>query len=187
MLKPDFPLRTARLTLRAFTHDDLDGLYAIHRSPEVARYLTWEPRDREQTRSVLEERIACNALLDENRVLAIAVERNDTGQLIGDCMIRWLSREHSRGEIGFVFHPEHHGKGFATEAARELLRLSFEELGLHRVIGRCDARNAGSAGVMRRLGMRCEAHLVESEFIKGEWADELIFAMLRREWESIPR
>ena len=72
----------------------------------------------------------------------------------------------------------------ATEAAAALLRLGFEGLGLHRIIGRCDGRNRGSAMVMERNGMRREAHLIENEFVKGEWTDELIYANLRREWEK---
>jgi RimJ/RimL family protein N-acetyltransferase len=40
---------------------------------------------------------------------------------------------------------------------------------------------------MERLGMRREAHLLENEFVKGEWADEFDYAMLEREWRALPR
>ena len=83
-----------------------------------------------------------------------------------------------------MFHPEHHGRGYATEATAELLRLGFEELGLHRMYGRLDARNSASARVLEKLGMRHEAQLVENEWVKGEWTDEAIYAMLDREWEA---
>ena len=62
--------------------------------------------------------------------------------------------------------------------------MGFELLGLHRIIARCDARNGASARVMERLGMRREGHLVENEFIKGEWTDELLYALLEQEWRS---
>jgi RimJ/RimL family protein N-acetyltransferase len=94
----------------------------------------------------------------------------------------YRSAEHRTAEVGFVFHPDHHGRGYATEAATELLRLAFDQAELHRVYPRCDARNGASAAVLRRLGMRQEAHLVENELFKGEWSDELVFALLRREW-----
>jgi RimJ/RimL family protein N-acetyltransferase len=74
--------------------------------------------------------------------------------------------------------------GFATEGSILLLRLGFEVLGLHRIMGSCDARNTGSARVMERLGMRREAHFRESEIFKGEWGDELIYAMLASEWQA---
>ena len=85
-----------------------------------------------------------------------------------------------------MVHPEHHGRGYGKEGALLLLRLGFEELRLHRIVGRCDARNAASARLMERLGMRREAHLLENEFVKGEWADELDYAMLEREWAALP-
>ena len=71
-----------------------------------------------------------------------------------------------------------------TDDAMLVERLGFEGLGLHRIIGRCDGRNRGSARVMEHNGMRREAHLVENEFVKGEWTDELIYAILRREWDG---
>ena len=65
-----------------------------------------------------------------------------------------------------------------------VLRLGFEGLDLHRVCGRLDGRNAASARVLERLGMRREAHLVQNEIVKGEWSDEVVYAMLRHEWDA---
>ena len=65
-----------------------------------------------------------------------------------------------------------------------MLQLGFDGLGLHRIIGRLDARNAPSAAVLQRIGMRQEAHLRENESFKGEWTDELDFAILASEWRS---
>jgi hypothetical protein len=53
-----------------------------------------------------------------------------------------------------------------------------------RVCARLDGRNVASARVLERAGLRREAHLVENEFIKGEWTDEMVYAILRREWEA---
>ena len=55
-------------------------------------------------------------------------------------------------------------------------------LRLHRVVGRLEPRNTGSARVLEKLGMRREAHLVENEWVKGEWQSELVYAILAREW-----
>jgi hypothetical protein len=53
-----------------------------------------------------------------------------------------------------------------------------------RVVARIEARNTPSARLAERLGMRREAHLVQNEIFKGEWGDELVFAVLAREWRS---
>ncbi|HYO29274.1 MAG TPA: GNAT family protein, partial [Thermomicrobiales bacterium] len=116
-----------------------------------------------------------------------AVVVRETGTLVGDVMLWWRSAAHRQGEIGYVFHPDHAGRGYATEASRAAHRLGFEDLGLHRIAARCDARNGASARVMERLGMRREAHLRENEFVKGEWCDELVYALLEDEWATMAR
>ncbi|MBG0816551.1 GNAT family N-acetyltransferase [Planomonospora sp. ID82291] len=184
MLKPAYPIRTERLLLRPFTPDDLDALHALQSLPEVARYLYWGPRDREEVRQALETKIGQSALLDEGQALSLAVEVAATGELAGDALLFWHSRTHRAGEIGYVFHPDHHGRGYATEAARALLELAFDGLDLHRVAARLDARNTASARVLERLGLRREAHLVENEWVKDEWTDELVYAILQRDWRQ---
>jgi RimJ/RimL family protein N-acetyltransferase len=83
-----------------------------------------------------------------------------------------------------VFAPGAGGQGYATEAARAVLRLGFDGLGLHRITARIDERNEPSARLARRLGMRQEARLVHNELFKGEWSTELDFAMLAGEWAA---
>ncbi|HEY5250597.1 MAG TPA: GNAT family protein [Acidimicrobiales bacterium] len=76
------------------------------------------------------------------------------------------------------------GHGYAADAAHALLHLAFDELGLHRVVARVDARNRSSARLATRLGMRLEAHLVENEWFKGGWSDQLEFAVLAHQWST---
>jgi RimJ/RimL family protein N-acetyltransferase len=182
MARPDFPLRTARLTLRPCVRGDLDAMYDIQSRPDVTRYLLYDARTREQVRAVLEQRIRAVGL--ERDALNLAVVLSETGVVIGDVVLFLRNWEHRQGEIGYVFHPDYGGHGYATEAAGVLLRLGFENYGLHRIVGRLDARNAPSARVLERLGMRREAHFVQNEFIKGEWSDEVVYAMLEHEWRA---
>ena len=184
MLRPDYPIRTARLDLRPFTPGDFEDLYAYHSRPDVARYLLWEERDRAQAREALERKTRQSALDDEGQALVLAVVWPQVGRVVGEVNLEWRSRQHRQGEIGFVFNPDYHGNGLATEAAEAMLRLGFDDLGLHRVFGRCDARNLASARVMERLGMRREAHFVHNEIFKGEWGEELVYAMLDQEWKA---
>jgi RimJ/RimL family protein N-acetyltransferase len=184
VLRPVYPLETGRLALRPFEPGDLEGLSAFHSLPEVARFLYWEPRDLEQVRGVLEAKLGQTTLEEEGQVLALAVVGREAGVVVGEVSLHWLSRRHRQGEIGFVFHPAHQGRGLATEAASVVLRLGFEGLGLHRVIGRCDALNLPSARLMERLGMRREAHFVHNEIFKGAWGDELVYALLEDEWRD---
>jgi len=184
MYAPEYPIRTERLLLRPYAPGDVDALHAYHRLPDVVRYLSTGPRSRADVQAIVAERAVARVLTAEGQALCLVAELAASGEVVGDCVLFWRSREHQRGEIGYVFNPAHHGRGLATEAAGALLRLGFEGLGLHRVVARCDARNTASARVMERIGMRREAHFVRNEFLKGEWTDELIYAILRSEWAA---
>ena len=113
--------------------------------------------------------------------IELGVEIIATGELVGDAMLAWVSCAHQCGEVSYVFNPKSAGHGCATEATDELLRLGFNELGLHRVIARIVAGNARSLALAERLGMRREAHLVESWRRDGEWLNEIQLAILRSE------
>ncbi|MBM0236247.1 GNAT family N-acetyltransferase [Micromonospora sp. ATA32] len=184
MLIPDYPVRTERLDLRPFTDDDFAALHAYHSRPDVTRYLYFGPRDEAGTREALALKRQRTALRARWDVLNLAVVVRETGALVGDVLLIWTNAEHRQGEVGYVLHPDHAGRGYATEATRAMLRLGFHDLGLHRIVGRLDARNTASAGVLERLGMRREAHLQENERVKGEWCDEVVYALLAREWRA---
>jgi RimJ/RimL family protein N-acetyltransferase len=183
-LRPEYPVRTPRLLLRPVTPDDADGLLAYRSQADVCRYVPFEPMSREQILERIGRQWARTELTEAGQALMLGVEVRETGELAGDVILFWHSREHAGGEIGYVFHPGLGGRGYATEAARATLRLGFECLGLHRIIARLDERNAPSARLARRLGMRQEARLVHNELFKGEWSTELDFAMLADEWHA---
>jgi RimJ/RimL family protein N-acetyltransferase len=190
VLRADGPIHTARLTLRPFGPGDLDDLYDYQSRPDVARYLHWEARDRAQVREALEQQCREVVLDKEGDWLTYAVALPETGKVIGEVGLKWLSAEHRQGEIGFVFNPDYQGRGLATEAAEAMLGVGFDDLSLHRIIASCMAQNTSSARLMERLGMRREAHLIHSEIIKGRWADELVYAILdyeRRALAAAPR
>lgn len=176
------PVVTERLLLRSFTESDLDDLHDIQRRPDVARYVLWHARSREEVQAALTARVGQTELRAEGDNLAIAVVLRETGKLIGDFNLEWISAELGRAEIGFVMHPEHSGRGYATEAGREVLRLAFEEHGFHRVIGLCNGDNHSSQRLMERLGMRREAFFVQGEMLKGERVDLAVYAVLATEW-----
>jgi RimJ/RimL family protein N-acetyltransferase len=183
-VSPDWPIETNRLTLRPFVDDDFDAFHAMRSHEEVVRYLYEEPFSPAQSRDLLDRKIVGASWAKEGDWLSVAVVERDSRLTVGDVGMSWVSERDRTGEIGFIFDPRHQGKGFATEAAGALLGWAFETAGLHRVVGRLEARNAASARVLEKLGMRLEAHLVENEWVKGEWQSELVYAILDREWSS---
>jgi len=88
-----------------------------------------------------------------------------------------------QAELGWVLHPGHTGRGYATEAVCALIQLCFEDLGLRRVTASCFADNAASWRLMERVGMRREVYTIrESLHRSREWLDGMGYALLADEW-----
>ncbi len=177
-------LWTPRLHLREFVEDDWPAVLAYQSDPRYLRYYEWESRDEQGVREFLK------MFLDHQKQnvrhkFQLAVTLRESGQLIGNCGIRMDDPDSRVGDIGYELAPDQWGKGYATEAAREIVRFGLEELGLHRVWAWCIADNVGSWRVMEKLGMRREGRLRENEFYKGRWWDTLMYAILEDEWAQI--
>ncbi|MCB1516273.1 MAG: GNAT family N-acetyltransferase [Hyphomicrobiaceae bacterium] len=183
-MSPDLPILTERFALRLVQRDDRDAVYDYTRREDVARYEFWDVMTLEEAGEKIEEWMAADPDWPTGDRLVLAVTLRDTGALIGDCVLSFRDREGRQAEIGYTIHPDWHGKGVATETSEALLAVAFETYDLHRVYGRCDARNVGSWRVLEKLGMRREAHFREHALFKGDWDEEFYYAILQREWRE---
>jgi RimJ/RimL family protein N-acetyltransferase len=162
-----------------------DGDRAVCRrlagDPAVVRFLYDDELDPDRADSQLTGR--GSVIEGPGGWMNLAVEVTGTGEVVGDVGLAWLGDDHRQAEIGYKFLPAHHGHGYATEAAAAaMIDLAVTTLDAHRVRARLDARNAASARVLDRLGMRHEAHLVLNEWVEGGWTDEASYAILASEW-----
>lgn len=87
--------------------------------------------------------------------------------------------------LGYIFDPAHAGHGYATELARNLLSLAFDDLGLRRVTAGCFADNVASRRVLEKIGMRLEQYGVRDSW-QSElgWIDGCTYALLKEEWDA---
>jgi RimJ/RimL family protein N-acetyltransferase len=184
MLSPDWPMHTERLLLRPFEAGDLQALHVMQSDEEVVRYLYHDVRSLEETRISLGRKMSSVAIKGEGDGVTAAAILRDTGELVADVSLWVISEGHQQGELGFVVHPAHQRRGYATEASRRMLEFAFTTARLHRVVGRLEARNVASARVMEKLGMRREGHFIENEWVKGEWQSEFLYALLAEEWAT---
>ncbi len=178
------PIETERLRLRLMTEADIDTVHSYQSREDVCQYLLFDPRDRDAVAARVTEHMHRTRLEDKGDYLQLAVERKDDGRMLGDLFFLVKSVENDTAELGWTFHPDHQGKGYATEGARALLALAFDTMSFHRVIAELDPRNDASVNLCLRLGMRHEAHFVEDLWFKGEWADTGIYALLAREYRA---
>ena len=173
-----------RVVLRRFHPDDLATFVAYRSCEQVARFQSWDaPYPREEGERFLQE-IAKEHPDTAGEWFQFAVVLRSTGEMIGDCAAMPHADDPRQCDLGFTISPEHQGHGYATEAVRLLVTYLFAARGKHRIIAYCDARNAASVALLERLGMRREGHLRESTWAKGEWTDDLVYALLHHEWQS---
>jgi RimJ/RimL family protein N-acetyltransferase len=179
---PDYPIETERLRLRPFSRGDVDAVYSYRSRADVAEYLFDQPMNHQECAEAVRLRAGQIGFSKEGDKILLGVERKTDNRLIGEVSLIWRSMVDQQAEVGYVLHPDAHGQGVATEATRALLAFGFEVVGLHRIYARCDARNVASAKVMARLGMQEEARFREHVQVKGRWDEEVICAILDREW-----
>jgi RimJ/RimL family protein N-acetyltransferase len=90
--------------------------------------------------------------------------------------------DYRSASLGYCFADAAWGHGYATEAARGLLRWAFDTLDLNRVQAQTDTRNVASARVLEKLGFVREGTLREDCVVNGEVSDSWVYGLIRREW-----
>ncbi len=190
ILQPDFlakqtrqkfeALETERLRIRRLRNDDLEPLVAYRNLPEVAWMQLWQDYDSERARALIN---GCKVVepFSANDSFQFAVALKDSDKLIGDLYFK-LDEAGKQAEIGYTFDPKFQGQGLATEALKALMDHAFKKHDLHRIYGITDPRNLPSINLMKRVGMQQEAHLRKNLWFKSDWADDVIFAVLEKEW-----
>ncbi len=181
-MKSDLLIKTERLILRPFERTDLDEVLGYYSLPDVQRYLDWKARDASEAKTAFDAMRKQTRLTRPGDTLTLAVVRKSDSKVIGHVSLRWTDATAGQGEIRFALAPAFRRKGYGSEAIRAVVSLGFEDFRLHRIFARTDGRNEASARLLKRLGMRLEAHYREHALFQGEWDEELHFAVLDREW-----
>jgi RimJ/RimL family protein N-acetyltransferase len=173
------PIFTERLILRRLEEEDADGVLEYRRMREVYIHQGFKPETRDDALEFIRMRSEEPNIPGSRFQLAVCLKAS--GRLIGDIGLRFLS-DGLQMEIGYTIHPEYQGNGYASEALSTIFDYLFIELGKHRVTASIDPGNYKSINLCKRLRMRKEAHFIKSLQIKGEWVDDVIYAILAEEW-----
>jgi len=173
-------LLTPRLQLDALTPGDAAALFAYRGDPDVSRYQGWRPASLDEAAEWIEALAAEPA---PGHWWQRAIRLRGNGELIGDLGLSLPADEKGGVELGITIAPARQGQGYAGEALRAALDWAFAR-GVNRAIASVDPRNTASVALLCSLGMRQEAHFRESYWLRGEWADDLVFALLAREWRA---
>jgi aminoglycoside 6'-N-acetyltransferase len=172
---------TPRLIARRFGPRDLGAFVAMRDDPEVSRYQSWERYTEDDGRRFIAD--LANMEPGEPGWFQFAFEDKASGVFVGDCGLFVDGADRRLARVGYTIARPFWRRGFATEAVAALTAFAFDRFRLHRITASVDPRNTASCRVLEKAGYRKEAHFRQSEWFKGHWADDAIYARVREEIE----
>jgi RimJ/RimL family protein N-acetyltransferase len=178
---PILPLRTARLELRMMRPPDAPVLVRYRGDPDVAKYQGWPmPYTTQDAAAMLADQDGLDDLALD-RWVQVAIEHE--GVVVGDLGVN-LAHDGHVPLLGYTLAPAHRGKGFAAEAAGAMVDAIFANTAAHRIVATVDPENFASMRVIEPLGFEFEGIARRAELVRGEWLDDVRFALLREDRES---
>jgi len=176
-------LVTERLQLRQIQMADAKALFKYRRDTLINQYQGWIPETIDEVHDFIARKVSGEINIPGTWVQLVVIKKDDH-ELIGDVGVHFLADEPLQIEIGCSLNSQFHGQGFATEALKEIISYLFNVLNKRRITASIDPGNLSSIQLFERLGFRKEAHFKESLFINGEWVDDLVYAILKKEWQK---
>lgn len=168
---------SGRLLLRKLKMDDAADIFTYSQIPEVVTYsIGHAHKEIEETERFIQNVIECCA---NNTAGLWAIELKETGKVIGTCGYEYWLYDQYRAEIGYSLSPLYWGKGYMTEAIREVIRYGFEDMDLNRIEAICHIENIGSQKVLEKNGFMNEAFLKQHTYSRGIFFDVFLFSKLR--------
>ena len=173
-------LTTRRLILRPLALSDAKFLYEAGSREDVSR-----PAGFPRTPTLAAARARVRRTIAAGREpgpkpLSFSICLKTSRSWVGNVSLSWA--HNGIGQLGYLVHPDHWGCGYAPEAARKVVDAAFTRLGAHRVQATCWVKNARSARVLRKIGLRREGRLRGYLKRSGEVRDEFIWGITRADW-----
>ena len=177
-------IKTKRLQLRELQKEDINAIHEYSSDLEVTRYMNWGPNTEQDTINFVQRSIASQSEHPRTNY-TFAVILKPENKLIGSCGIYLSNPGQREGFIGYVLSKFFWGQGYATETASALVKFGFSELTMHRIFATCDPQNAASAHVLEKIGMQKEGCLRQNYWVRGEWRDSLLYAILENDSQTV--
>jgi len=174
-------LKTARLRLRGLRLEDAPAVERLAGAAQIAATTLriphpYPPGAAEDFILGQEEAFA------RGTGVTFGIFEGGSGEFVG-CVGLGCEEEHFRAELGYWIGVPYWGRGYATEAARQVVAFGFASFRLHRIDSRHFASNPASGRVLEKIGMRREGRRREAFFKAGRgFEDSVEYGLLSREW-----
>ena len=168
-------IETRRLLLRALKMSDTDDIFEYASDPEVSKHTFWDThKSIEDTQRFISQQISSNSA-------CWGIVHKEDKRVIGTCYLHSFDAKHGRAEIAFYLSRKYWGKGYATEAVRQVILFTFENWELNRIGGTCMSENVASGRVLEKVGMTFEGILRKHSYARDKFHDLVVYSILRDE------
>lgn len=174
-------LLTKSLVIRRMKIEDIPIFYHYRADKEVEKYQGWENFTMDMAVPFVEEQTTRNPC-KPGQYIQLTIAQKETDQSMGDCCFMCDIDEPRVVHMGITIAPHSQRQGVAYEALLAVMKYLFVERHKHRIVVTIDAKNVASIALFEKLKFRKEGHFLQNCFFKGQWGDEVQFAMLRSEW-----
>ncbi|MEG2017781.1 MAG: GNAT family N-acetyltransferase [Clostridium sp.] len=174
-------LHTERLLLRRITESDVKNIFEIYSDPETARFDWYYPiESMDKVTKIID---SFEEGYEEKEEITWGVVRKDDNKLIGYCCLGDFQEGSRSCEIGYGFNREYWNKGYGTEAVQIMVKFAFEEMNINRIAGTVTLGNDASIKVLKKCGFQQEGIFSQRTFMKGEFVDDVILAILMEDYK----
>jgi len=172
----DCELDTEYLHLRRVRLSDAGGLFQMLSDAESMKYWSHTPvADVSDALKVLREDVESDARGDS---ICWAVTLKGRDEMIGKCILFQFSTENRRAEIGFILNRDYWRRGLMLQALQAVIHFAFNTLELHRIEADVDPDNAGSLGILEKLGFEREGLFRDRWRLNHDWVDSVMLGLL---------
>lgn len=115
----------------------------------------------------------------EDRRYSFVICRTEDDLIIGSVDLSFVARGALQScMIGYSLDQEHNGKGYMTEAVKQVVAHAFDDLKFHRIVGEASPRNPGSIRVLEKAGFHKEGIARSNLKVNGRWEDHQVLAII---------
>ncbi len=175
-------LETKRVLLRKIEQEDSGEVFRYRSDSKSNKYQGFIPSSIREVNDFISR--TPNEINTPESWFQLVITEKRKELIIGDIGLHFFGKENKQVEFGCTLDKDFQNQGYANEAINCVIKYLFEELEKHRIIASIDPRNVSSISLAKRIGMRKEAHFIKSLYINGEWVDDVIYSLLREDWNN---
>lgn len=169
-------LEGENVNLRTIEAEDAEFLRNGVNHPEVRVWMgNTRPQNLESENEFIEEVVS-----NENSINLLICKKKEPKGIIS---LNDQEKEGKIGELGIWIHPEFHGNGYGTEAAKQLTDHAFTQLNYHKIYARAQKQNEPSISIWKKLGFQKEGEFRDHTYAQGDYQDVVYLGTLQGEWQ----